>query len=86
MTAQFTPTEAQIERVLTSYTPRQVAMAYLRATRRARDAETAFGLMSDVADLTRSSMSGDLSGAEAAVRSAERRARTLKQTTEGGAA
>lgn len=82
MTETFTPSEAQIEKVLSSYTPRQVAIAYLRATRRARDAETAFGLMSDVADLTRSSLTGNLAGAEAAVRSAERRARTMKQATE----
>lgn len=82
MTQTYTPTEAQIEKVLASYTPRQVAIAYLRATRRARDAETAFGLMSDVADLTRSSLTGDLTGAEAAVKSAERRARTMREATE----
>lgn len=85
MTEQFTPSEVQIEKVLASYTPRQVAIAYLRATRRARDAETAFGMMDDVADLTRSALTGDMISAEAAVRSAERRARTLKQATEGGA-
>ena len=76
------PTEAQIDKVLASYTPRQIAIAYLRAQARAREAETAFALMGDVADLTRTILTGDMAGAEAAVESAARTARTNKQVSE----
>jgi hypothetical protein len=39
--------------------------------------------MGDIADLTRTGLTGDIEGAKAAVRSAERHIRTTKQTGEG---
>lgn len=77
------PTEAQIEKVLATYTPRQIAIAYLRAKATARSANLAFDMMSDVADFTRTALSGDLDGAKAAVESIKKHTRTSKQISEG---
>jgi hypothetical protein len=82
MADTFTPTEAQIEAVLAKYTPRQIAIAYLRASHRAKQERTAFNLMSEIADFTRSALVGDLEGAESAVKAAERHLRTHAQNTE----
>ena len=86
MADTYTPTEAQIAAVLEKYTPRQVAVAYLRASRRARDAELSFQIMSDIADLTSTGLTGDIDGATAAVaavEAAEWRLRTHNETSEG---
>ena len=79
---QFQPTDAQIDAVLAKYTPRQIAAAYLRASRRARQAETAFELAINVADFGVSALTGDLAGAKAAVNRAEKVARTNQQASE----
>ena len=76
------PTENQIATVLAKFTSRQVAIAYLRAQRRARDSDVAFGLACDVADLTLAGLTGDMAGAEAAVKKAERRAKMHGQISE----
>lgn len=47
----FTPTEAQIAKVLESYTPRQIAIAYLRASRRAASKERAEDAVDDIVSL-----------------------------------
>jgi hypothetical protein len=72
MTSTFTPTEEQIEKVMAKYKPRQIAIAYLRASRRAREAEINYGLLNSITDLTISALSGDLKGSEDAVESAKK--------------
>lgn len=81
MTQKFQPTEDQIKTVLEKYSPRQIAIAYLRASRRAKEAEVAFDLMDSVNDLTFSTLTGDIKGAERAVNDARKTMRTHKQTT-----
>lgn len=75
MTDRYEPPEAKIAEVIakTGGDPRKLAIAYLRAQKRAREAETAFGLMGDINDLTRSAFTGDIAGAERAVDRASRR-------------
>lgn len=74
MAEQFTPTEAQIQAAITKAGGdiRKIAIAYLRANRRARDAEAAFNVLSDIQDLTLAAFTGDIDAAEKAVESAER--------------
>jgi hypothetical protein len=76
MAEQFTPTEEQIQAAIRAAggDMRKLAVAYLRASRRARDAETAFNLMGDIQELTVAAATGDMSMAERAVKSAERHA------------
>ena len=83
--AHYNPTEAQIEAVLAKFTPRQIAIAYLRASRRAKDADFAFSMMESVADLAISGINGNIKGAEEAVGNAAKAARTHRQAVEGGA-
>ena len=44
----FEPTEAQIAKVLEKYTPRQIAIAYLRANHRAASKERAENAADDI--------------------------------------
>ena len=78
------PTQAQIDRVLdkTKRDPEKLAIAYLRAQKRARDAEVAFGVMGDIQDLTMSSFAGDMKGAEKAVDATRRRMAMHNQVSE----
>lgn len=73
MSSRFDPTEEQIAGLLERFTPRQLAIGYLRAQRRARSAEAAFDVMGSVSDLQRAAFSGDLKGARSAVETAKRR-------------
>jgi hypothetical protein len=59
------PTDAAIAEVLAKYTPRQIAIAYLRAKRRARQAETAFQAMDEITAATESVRRGDERSARA---------------------
>lgn len=74
MTEQFIPTEEQIQSTIDKAGGdiRKVAIAYLRANRRARDVEAAFNVLSDIQNLTLAAATGDLDAAEKAVKSAER--------------
>lgn len=74
MAEQFTPTEEQIQAAIDKAGGdiRKIAIAYLRASRRARDAEAAFNVLSDIQSLTLAAATGDLDMAEKAVKSAER--------------
>jgi hypothetical protein len=53
------PTEAQITAVMEKYTPRQIAIAYLRASKRAKGAEAAFNIMDGIAGATMGLARGD---------------------------
>lgn len=77
MTEQFTPSEEQIARVLsqTKSDPRKLAVAYLRAQNRAKQANLAFGLMSDIQDLTMGVVTGDVNAVRKASEQAKRRTR-----------
>ena len=81
MSETYQPTEAQIADVLarTGSDPRKLAIAYLRAQRRARDSDAAFYVMGSVNDLTLAVMKGDISGAQKAVLAAERRMKTHRE-------
>lgn len=78
----YTPTEAQIQAVLGKYTPRQIAIAYLRANRRAQDESAAFKLMQGIQEMTIAAFKGDVSGAKAAVAKAKRAVSTHNQVVE----
>jgi hypothetical protein len=88
MSEKYQPTEAQIAKVLEKYKPRQIAIAYLKASRRASQAETAFDLMSDINDFTLSAVTGDIEAAgktvEKVAQRFERERRTNTQTNEKG--
>ncbi len=75
MTDQFNPSEAQIAKVLekTGADSRKLAIAYLRAQKRARDAESAFKVMSDLNDCMDAVRDGDLRGATSALQRGKRR-------------
>lgn len=75
MTDAYTPTEAQIASVIdrTGGDVRKLATAYLRAQKRARDAELAFGVMGDIQDLTLAAFGGDVDAAERSVMRAKTR-------------
>lgn len=84
MADRYDPPEDKIEKVLrqTGGDPRKLAIAYLRAQRRAQEAELAFGVMGDVNDLTISTFAGALHGAQAAVARAKRRTAAHREMTE----
>jgi hypothetical protein len=80
----YTPTEAQIADVLrrTGSDPRRLAIAYLRATKRARDAGVAAGVMGDIADASLGLADGDGGKIMKSLRDAERKLRAYRKTTE----
>lgn len=72
---KYQPPEDEIERFLkaTSSDPRTMAVAYLRARKRARDAEMAFRLLDDIQKAQDKWMSGDSKGALSEMEAAKRR-------------
>jgi len=69
----YNPPNDKIEKVLEKYTPRQIAIAYLRASRRAKGAETAFDLLDSLQGVSDAMSSGDCSGAIKGLNKANRR-------------
>lgn len=65
MPQRYDPPEEKINRVLETYSPRQIAIAYLRASHRARQAEKAFELMDSLQGATAAAATGDFKGANA---------------------
>lgn len=84
MTEQHTPTEDQIATVIerTGGDPRKLAIAYLRAQKRARDSEVYAGFMGDITDLSIATLKGSVPEAMRAVERAERRVKTQKEVSE----
>ena len=81
---QFNPTEAAISAVLakTGSDPRKLAIAYLRAQKRARDAEAAFKIMDGIAGMGIGLATGDLGEFRDGLGKASKAGRTHKQATE----
>lgn len=84
MTERYDPSEDQIARVLekTGSDPRKLAIAYLRAQKRARDAEAAFDIMDNLADATIDIFGGDLESAGRRIDRATRRVHQHKDISE----
>jgi hypothetical protein len=79
----YEPTEEQIQRVLSkTQDPRQLAIAYLKAQRRAVENETAFKLMDGVAQMAVGVASSDINQVEKGASKFNKTARTFKQQTE----
>lgn len=80
---RYDPSEASIAECLarTGGDQRKLAIAYLRAQKRAREAETAFRVMDGVAGMATSVMSGDAEGAKLA---ADKAMRSLRTHNEAG--
>ncbi|WPY93188.1 hypothetical protein T8T21_08610 [Limimaricola variabilis] len=82
MSRPYNPPEAKVAEMLSRFTPRQLAIGYLRAQHRARGAEVAFHLMASVNDMTLSAVTGDYKGARNAVETAKTHLRTSKEPSE----
>lgn len=80
MSDRYDPPEDQIEKVLQKYSPRQIAIAYLRASRRARNAEAAFDVMDKIQGATFAAATGDFKGAANELGKANRRLKREKNT------
>ena len=78
MTERYDPPEEQIRRVLDTYSPRQIAIAYLRASRRARQAEIAFDVLDKLSSATVSAATGDTKGVSDALKDATRKLKRAK--------
>lgn len=81
MSARFDPSEEQIAELLKRFSPRQLAIGYLRAQRRARSAKAAFDVLGSVSELQRAAFSGDMDGAHSAVDAAKRRMRLHEEAS-----
>lgn len=75
MADKYDPPEHKIQEVIerTGGDPRKLAIAYLRSQHRARSAETAFNMMTDLQKATVGAATGDLGAAESALQSMKRR-------------
>lgn len=84
MSEKYDPPEAKISDVIakTGGDPRKLAIAYLRAQKRARDAETAFGVSNDLSDALVGVIGGDGGEAKAALHKASQRLRRHKEISE----
>ncbi len=78
----FKPSEAAITKVLEKYSPRQVAIAYLRASRRARSADTAFNMLDGLTEANFAARDGDLEAVVKHLEKVNRFGRTHKETGE----
>ena len=59
MTDEWQPDEATIQKILDRFTPREVAIAYLRAKRQAKASNLAFNMMANLSDGIVSAVQGD---------------------------
>ena len=82
MSGKYQPTEAQIAEVLKRFTPRQIAIAYLRKKREAATSALAFGAYDSIVTATDKAKAGDLQGAKDSLTKLQRMLRTHKQNTE----
>ena len=63
MGERYDPPSEKVDDLVAKYTKEQLAIAYLRSQKRARDADSAFKVMDGVAGMAASVMSGDYKGA-----------------------
>lgn len=80
---QYDPPEYKIAALLEERTPRQLAIGYLRAARRASQAEHAFMLLDSLAGTSSALAMGDLAGAKAHLDEAKRRSRDIPTKGDG---
>ncbi|MEO1108289.1 MAG: hypothetical protein AAFX90_10235 [Pseudomonadota bacterium] len=83
MAEKFNPSEEQIAKVLEKYTARQIAIAYLRASRRARQTETAFKALDAVSGAGFSAATGDKAGVMNGLDKLKKVLRSANETSEG---
>lgn len=81
---KWNPTEEQIAKTIEAAKgePRLLAIGYLRATRRARQAEASFKILADLSEAQTAAFMGDVAGTKAGVKKAARDARAAKQAFE----
>jgi hypothetical protein len=84
MSEKYDPPESRISEVIekTGGDPRKLAIAYLRAQKRARDAETAFGVSNDLSDALVGVIGGNGEDAKTALHKANQRLRRHKEISE----
>lgn len=82
MTQQFQPSEERIAKVLEKYSPRQIAIAYLRASRRASNSEGEFKALASLDDAHEAVKRGNGKGAMDGLDGALRALRTAKEANE----
>ena len=84
MADQYEPTEVEIAAVLakTGSDPRKLAIAYLRSSKRARGAETAFKIMDGLAGMGIGLASGDIGAIDRSADRAMRAGRAAAQAAE----
>lgn len=80
---KYTPSEQAINRLLEGRTNRQLAIAYLRAKRRADDAELTVDTLMSLAEGRRKIRAGDYDGAIDTLDKTLKKFRTYNQTKEG---
>jgi len=80
---KYKPSEEAIEKLVSTQSPRALATAYLRAKRRADDAEVHFKLLTSLVESGYAVRDGDLEKARDALKSGLKSMRTYNQTTEG---
>lgn len=78
----YMPSGEKIDEVLAKYTPRQIAIAYLKALRRARQAENFGKAMEAVQDMTVAVFTGNVNLAEGAAKKAQGLARAGREIQE----
>jgi len=78
------PTQAQIDRVLAKAgrDPEKLAIAYLRAQKRARDSEVAFGVMDGIAGASMGMACGDYEAALGELKGINRRMASRREINE----
>jgi hypothetical protein len=82
MSADWTPPEDRIADLISRFTPRQLAIGYLRSQRRAREANLVSEVMSGLSDATLSVATGEAKAAEAALDRTLATLRTAKEVLE----
>jgi len=82
MADKHTPSEEAIERVLKGRSSRDLAIAYLRASRRAQVSESAFDILHSVVEANEAMRNGDNDGVIAGLNKARMAVRTSKQARE----
>lgn len=83
MADDYTPSEQQIAKVLEKYTPRQIAIAYLRASRKRRAAETTIKVITELSEARDAARTGDFKGVVDGLEGATKILRSANEATEG---
>ena len=82
MTDRYNPPDHLVDKLVAERTPRQLAIAYMRATRRAQDAEVAYAVQGELEGALLSAMRGDGEGAADSLKGARAVLRSHKEARE----